>query len=153
PVSNRYTGQISDDETGLYYYGARYYDPQLGRFIQPDPTIPDPGSSQSYNRYSYCRNNPLNAVDPSGLDDDGTDPGLGGTNGNGVVCAYTYYANSSRLQDTTAGTATTNYQNLSYRYDTVSDVKSVNDAVHTTGSASASLSSIVYDDLYRLTSL
>jgi RHS repeat-associated protein len=72
PVSNRYTGQISDDETGLYYYGGRYYDSQLGRFIQPDPTIPDPTDSQSYNRYSYCRNNPLNVTDPSGFDDGGS---------------------------------------------------------------------------------
>ena len=47
-------------------YGARYYDPQLGRFIQPDPT-----DSQSLNRYSYCRNNPLNATNPSGFDDGG----------------------------------------------------------------------------------
>jgi len=68
PLSNRYTGQIADDETGLYYYGGRYYDPQLARFIQPDPTTPDPGDSQSFNRYSYCSNNPLNATDPSGYD-------------------------------------------------------------------------------------
>lgn len=76
PVSNRYTGQIADDETGLLYYGGRYYDPQLGRFIQPDPTVPDPSDSQSFNRYSYCRNNPLNETDPSGFDDsDGGDGG------------------------------------------------------------------------------
>ena len=68
-VSNRYTGQVADDETGLYYYGGRYYDPQLGRFIQPDPTVPDPTDSQSLNRYSYCRNNPLNETDPTGFDD------------------------------------------------------------------------------------
>jgi len=71
PVSNRYTGQVADDETGLYYYGGRYYDPQLGRFIQPDPTVPDPTDSQSLNRYSYCRNNPLNETDPTGFDDSG----------------------------------------------------------------------------------
>jgi RHS repeat-associated protein len=73
PVSNRYTGQIADDETGLYYYGGRYYDPGLGRFIQPDPDVPDPTDSQSLNRYSYCRNNPLNATDPTGYDDEGGD--------------------------------------------------------------------------------
>jgi RHS repeat-associated protein len=66
PVSNRYTGQVSDDETGLYYYGARYYDPQLGRFIQPDTEVQSPDDSQSLNRYSYCANNPINCVDPSG---------------------------------------------------------------------------------------
>jgi RHS repeat-associated protein len=42
PVSRRYTAQVLDDETGLYYYGARYYDPVLGRFIQPDTIIPSP---------------------------------------------------------------------------------------------------------------
>jgi RHS repeat-associated protein len=79
PVSNRYTGQIADDETGLYYYGGRYYDAQLGRFIQPDPTVPDPEDSQSLNRYSYCRNNPLNETDPTGFDDSSLD----GSDGNG----------------------------------------------------------------------
>jgi RHS repeat-associated protein len=79
PVSNRYTGQTADDETGLMYYGGRYYDPQLGRFIQPDPTIPSPTDSQSFNRYSYCSNNPMNEIDPSGFD--GTDIGGNASNG------------------------------------------------------------------------
>lgn len=65
-VSNRFTGQVSDDETGLYYYVARYYDPELGRFIQADTIIPDFGDPQSYNRYCYVRNNPLRYTDPSG---------------------------------------------------------------------------------------
>jgi len=39
-VSRRFTGQILDNETGLYYYNARYYDPELGRFAQPDTDIP-----------------------------------------------------------------------------------------------------------------
>ena len=66
PISNRYTGQIADDETGLYYYGARYYDPQLGRFIQPDTIVQSPDDPQTLNRYSYCGNNPLNFTDPTG---------------------------------------------------------------------------------------
>jgi len=65
-VSRRYTGQILDDATGLYYYNARYYDPVLGRFIQPDDIIPNFADPQSYNRYSYCVNNPLRYTDPSG---------------------------------------------------------------------------------------
>ncbi len=65
-VSNRYTGQIFDEDTGLYYYNARYYDAELGRFIQPDTIVPDPFAPQTLNRYSYCNNNPLNYIDPSG---------------------------------------------------------------------------------------
>ncbi len=65
-VSDRYTGQTLDEETGLYYYGARYYDPELARFIQADTTIPDPEFSQAYNRYAYCLNNPLKFTDPTG---------------------------------------------------------------------------------------
>ncbi|MEM5795044.1 MAG: RHS repeat-associated core domain-containing protein, partial [Bacillota bacterium] len=51
-------GQEYDSETGLYYYGARYYDPAIGRFISPDSIVQSPGDPQSLNRYSYCRNNP-----------------------------------------------------------------------------------------------
>ncbi len=69
-VSSRFTGQILDAETGLYYYGARYYDPELGRFIQPDTIIPDLGNPQSYNRYTYALNNPLRYIDPSGHDNE-----------------------------------------------------------------------------------
>jgi len=65
-VSRRYTGQVLDDATGLYYYNFRYYDPILGRFSQPDDVIPNIFDPQSYNRYSYCVNNPLRFTDPSG---------------------------------------------------------------------------------------
>ena len=54
------------DETGLYYYGARYYDPSLGRFITPDTYIQDYSNPQTFNRYTYCGNNPVNYIDPSG---------------------------------------------------------------------------------------
>lgn len=65
-VSNQFTGQVKDEETGLYYYGARYYDPELGRFIQADTIIPDLSNPQSYNRYAYVLNNPLKYNDPDG---------------------------------------------------------------------------------------
>ncbi|MBI3852883.1 MAG: hypothetical protein HY298_21725 [Verrucomicrobia bacterium] len=65
-VSNRYTGQVLDEDTGLYYYNARYYDPELGRFIQPDSMVPGAANPQNLNRYSYVNNNPLNLTDPSG---------------------------------------------------------------------------------------
>ena len=67
-VSRRFTGQVFDAESGLYYYNARYYDPELGRFIQPDDVIQDLSNPQSYNRYSYCVNDPLRYTDPTGKD-------------------------------------------------------------------------------------
>lgn len=65
-VSRQFTGQVKDDDTGLCFYNTRYYDPLLDRFIQADTMIPDLGNPQSYNRYSYCLNNPLKYTDPSG---------------------------------------------------------------------------------------
>jgi RHS repeat-associated protein len=65
PTDKLFTGQRLDG-TGLYYYGARYYDAGMGRFISADIIIPHPTNPQSFNRYSYCLNNPLKYVDPSG---------------------------------------------------------------------------------------
>ncbi|MEM4326371.1 MAG: RHS repeat-associated core domain-containing protein, partial [Candidatus Pacearchaeota archaeon] len=62
----RYTGQEFDPEIGLYNYRARMYAPGIGRFISPDPIVPEPGNPQSLNRYAYVMNNPLRYVDPSG---------------------------------------------------------------------------------------
>jgi len=64
-TDKRFTGQRLDN-TGLYYYGARYYDPTIGRFISADTIVPNPADPQSLNRYSYCINNPLKYTDPSG---------------------------------------------------------------------------------------
>ncbi|MBI2147407.1 PKD domain-containing protein [Candidatus Woesearchaeota archaeon] len=60
-----YTGKEQDD-TGLVYYGARYYQPQHGRFTQPDWVIADPYDPQNLNKYAYARDNPYKYVDPSG---------------------------------------------------------------------------------------
>ncbi|MEI2689189.1 MAG: RHS repeat-associated core domain-containing protein [Anaerolineae bacterium] len=62
----RYTGQRVEIGTGLYDYGARWYDPQIGRFLAPDSIVPNVGSSQSLNRYAYVNGNPLKYTDPSG---------------------------------------------------------------------------------------
>ncbi len=62
----KYTGKELDDETGLYYYGARYYKPELGRFIQADSVKGSLKEPLSLNRYAYVKNNPLKYVDPSG---------------------------------------------------------------------------------------
>jgi RHS repeat-associated protein len=91
--SRKFTGQIYDGSAELYFYNARYYDPSIGRFIQPDTVVPGsmpltispndnvaaglffapnkpenrlPSSPQNLNRYSYANNNPLTYTDPSG---------------------------------------------------------------------------------------
>ena len=66
-VEEALTGQEYDSETGLYYYGARYYDAGIGRFISPDSVVDGKGlDTQGYNRYAYARNNPINYSDPTG---------------------------------------------------------------------------------------
>ena len=66
-TSKKFTGQRLDG-TGLYYYGARYYDPVIGRFISPDSVVGDSSDPQNLSRYSYVLNNPLKYTDPNGLD-------------------------------------------------------------------------------------
>ncbi|HEY3357994.1 MAG TPA: toxin TcdB middle/N-terminal domain-containing protein [Polyangia bacterium] len=64
--SHRFTGQEADDETGLTFFQARYYDPALGRFIQPDSFLPNASNPQELDLYAYANNSPINYVDPSG---------------------------------------------------------------------------------------
>ena len=61
-----YTGHEMMPEFGLINMNGRLYDPLLGRFLSPDNYVQIPGYSQSFNRYSYCLNNPLKFTDPSG---------------------------------------------------------------------------------------
>jgi RHS repeat-associated protein len=58
----RYAGQYTDDETGLQYLRARYYDPQTGQFLSRDPLESSTGQP-----YSYADDNPVNGTDPTGL--------------------------------------------------------------------------------------
>jgi RHS repeat-associated protein len=51
-----FTGQREMAGLGLYHYGARFYNPTLGRFIQADTIVPNPGNPQSLNRFSYVNN-------------------------------------------------------------------------------------------------
>jgi len=62
-----FTGKELDEETGLYYYGARYYDPLTGRFTSSDPWEGNLTNPQTLNKYSYAINNPLFYVDPTGM--------------------------------------------------------------------------------------
>ncbi len=73
---HKYTGKELDNETGLYYYGQRYYNPMLARFVSEDPVFLSLGAAketaryisdpQGLNSYSYARNNPLVWVDRDG---------------------------------------------------------------------------------------
>jgi len=67
-----YTGREYDRETKLYYYRARYYDPESGRFISEDPL----GFEAGVNFYAYVNNNPVNRNDPTGLEYVGFDANL-----------------------------------------------------------------------------
>jgi RHS repeat-associated protein len=64
----RFTGKERDSESGLDNFGKRYFGSSLGRFMTPDPPLMDQhiADPQSWNLYSYVRNNPLSFVDPTG---------------------------------------------------------------------------------------
>jgi RHS repeat-associated protein len=64
PKRYRFTGQERDEETGLYYHGARYYASWLGRWTAPDPN----GLKDGPNLFAYCSDNPIGLRDPSGTD-------------------------------------------------------------------------------------
>jgi RHS repeat-associated protein len=61
-----YTGHEAVPEVGLIHMNGRVYDPELGVFLSADPHVQFAEDSQSYNRYSYVRNNPIRYTDPSG---------------------------------------------------------------------------------------
>jgi RHS repeat-associated protein len=131
---SRSTGKERDSESGLDYFGARYYGSALGRFTSADQPLldQDPADPQSWNLYSYVRNNPLGNVDPTGQDcvttSNQTDKsvtvsvasgtcGSGGgayVNGTVDVSSLTYngtsvgYSYSSYDSNTTFGTGTVN---------------------------------------------
>jgi RHS repeat-associated protein len=58
--SAKFTGKDMDEETGLYYFNARWYDPSIGRFMSKDT------AKDGVNWFIYCRNNPLKWVDITG---------------------------------------------------------------------------------------
>jgi len=62
----RYCGEYYDTETGTIYLRARYYNPSIGRFISRDSYAGKASDPLSLNLYTYCRNNPIRYVDPSG---------------------------------------------------------------------------------------
>jgi RHS repeat-associated protein len=66
--ASRYTGKERDTESGLDYFGARYYGSSMGR-MSPDPLMASAKTwdPQTWNRYAYARNNPLKFIDPTGM--------------------------------------------------------------------------------------
>jgi len=64
PKRYRYSGKERDDSTGLYYYGARYYAPWLGRWLSPDPA----GTAGGINLYMFVSGNPIRFIDAVGFE-------------------------------------------------------------------------------------
>lgn len=61
-----FTGHRENRDLGLTYMNARYYAPELRRFISADTIIPEPMNTIGWNRFAYVNNNPINFIDPSG---------------------------------------------------------------------------------------
>jgi RHS repeat-associated protein len=78
PTEHFFTGKERDTESGNDYFGARYFESSMGRFLSPDPLLVQMlkprsflahiGNPQTWNKYAYVLNNPLIAIDPDGLD-------------------------------------------------------------------------------------
>ncbi len=87
-----FSGKSFDETTGLSYFGARYYDPKVGRFMGIDPQGFVESSLHSSNRYAYANNNPYKFVDPNGESPVLIVMGIGALVGGGVNAAMQYYA-------------------------------------------------------------
>ena len=95
-----FTGQENDPESGLMYYGARYYDPWVGRFCSQDPALVGPaggasfagiaGDPRNFNAYTYALNAPTRYTDPSGRTAKSArwGPGWQAARGKGYVISY-----------------------------------------------------------------
>lgn len=113
-----YTGHEMLPEYGLINMNGRMYDPANGRMLRPDNCVQDPSNSQSYNRYSYCLNNPLKYLDPSGNQFEGANNSYGGYQGSyyGIPYSVSYlsYMNSFSYSFPSFfnnGVSTTTYMN------------------------------------------
>jgi RHS repeat-associated protein len=90
-----YTGRELDGESGLLFYRARYYDPEIGRFLSRDPVPFVEGGD--INAYAYVRNNPVNVVDPTGELAWFVAPIIGGLIGGGIDLAWQLIQNGGNL--------------------------------------------------------
>ena len=90
----KFNSQELDPETGYYFYNARYYEAEIGRFVTADNIIPEEYSTQSWNRFSYCKGNPVRYKDPTGhkeVTDEATRASLSSFGLNNNSCGNTYY--------------------------------------------------------------
>ena len=119
----RYRGYHYDAETGFYYVSSRYYDPEIGRFINADDTayLGADGSPLSYNLFSYCKNNPVMLSDPNGHAPEWWQwaisgamvvagvalvaTGVGGVAGGALICAGANSMIGSYVSETTGGSS------------------------------------------------
>jgi RHS repeat-associated protein len=85
----RFTGKERDEESGLYYFEARFYLPWIAKWVTPDPL----GLATGINLYEYCSGNPVCRLDPTGCDSEGASPdGLGGNLADGLTETLTVTA-------------------------------------------------------------
>ncbi|WP_035614373.1 RHS repeat-associated core domain-containing protein [Haloferula sp. BvORR071] len=105
----RYATKYYDAETGLYYFGKRYYDPVSGQWLSREPL----GESESLNLYAYCHNDPVNHVDRLGLDSHGDPIDAGWNFLMGAGEMYGDYLDAQRdwTKELVVGTALTVYDN------------------------------------------
>ena len=80
----KFNGKELDTETGLYYYGARYYDPRTSIWLSTDPLME---MYPNVNPYAYCLQNPINYTDPTGMSVEGDEPPSTHTDKNGNIIA------------------------------------------------------------------
>jgi len=91
----KFTGKERDKESGLDYFGARYYDSEIGRWLSVDPLGSQrPGLSP----YQYCQNNPLSLIDPTGMLDTQLDFEEDKSTEGGKHCKYKSYKDDGKKE-------------------------------------------------------
>ena len=108
-IHHKFTGKERDAESGLDYFGARHYASSMGRWMVPDKPFDDqaPSDPQSWNLYSYVRNNPLRFTDPNGgACVQGSDGSYHDDNSGGESCAQVDVNNATTGPSVTVSATT-----------------------------------------------